>query len=196
MYRIRLLFARRPWLYWAVVAVVCLLVTMAVTAMVRHATASARSLGRLVAVPVAARPLALGAVVGEEDVSWREVPAGVLPGAPVEPSPVGRTVVVPVLDGEVLLAAKFAPAGLSGVAALLPAGARALAVPVVAANPSVQRGDRVDLLADSEVIAADAVVLDVNDEVVTIAVVADEAPRVAHALSTGVVTLSLASPYE
>ena len=87
-------------------------------------------------------------------------------------------------------------AGLSGVAALLPAGARALAVPVVAGNPSVQRGDRVDLLTEAQVIAADAVVLDVNAEVVTIAVVADEAPRVAQALSTGVVVLSLASPYE
>lgn len=196
MHRIRLLFARRPWLYWAVVGVVCVVVTLAVTAMVRHGTAPARSLGRLVAVPVAARAVALGAVVGEDDVSWRRLPAGVLPDGPVEESPVGRTVVVPVVAGEVLLASKFAPAGLSGVAALLPAGARALAVPVVAGNPSVQRGDRVDLLAEGQVLSADAVVLDVNAEVVTIAVVADEAPRVAQALSTGVVTLSLASPYE
>ena len=196
MHRIRLLFARRPWLYWAVVGVVCVVVTMAVTGMVRHATASARSLGPLVSVPVAARPLALGAAVGDEDVSWRRLPAGVLPAEPVVDEPVGRTVVVPVVVGEVLLTSKFAPAGLSGVAALLPAGARALAVPVAAANPSVQRGDRVDLLAESEVIAADAVVLDVNTDVVTVAVVADEAPRVAHALSTGVVMLSLASPYE
>jgi Flp pilus assembly protein CpaB len=196
VHRIRLLFARRPWLYWAVVGMVCVVVTMAVTGMVRHATAPARSLGGLVRVPVAARPLAMGAVVGGDDVSWRRLPAGVLPEGLVERSPVGRTVVVPVVGGEVLLASKFAPAGLSGVAALLPAGARALAVPVVAGNPSVQRGDRVDLLAEAQVIAADAVVLDVSDEVVTIAVVADEAPHVAQALSTGVVTLSLASPYE
>lgn len=196
MHRIRFLLARHPWLYWSVVALVCLVVTAAVTGMVHRATAPARSLGPLVSVPVAARPLPLGAVVGDDDVRWRSLPAGVLPDAPVERSPVGRTVVVPVVAGEVLVASKFAPGGLSGVAALLPAGARALAVPVVAGNPSVQRGDRVDLLAEADVLARDAVVLDVTAEVVTVAVVADDAPRVAHALSTGVVTLSLASPYE
>ena len=196
MHRVRFLFARRPWLYWLVVGVVCVMVTWAVTGMVRHATASARSLGRLVSVPVAARPLSLGAVVGSDDVAWRRLPVGVLPDEPVEPSPVGRTVVVPVVPGEVLLVPKFAPAGLSGVAALLPAGARALAVPVVAANPSVQRSDRVDVLADSALVVRDAVVLDVTDDVVTIAVPADDAPGVALALSRGVVTLALASPYE
>lgn len=196
MHRLRFLFARYPWLYWSAVGLVCVVATAVVMALVGRATASARSLGRTVSVPVAARPLALGAVVEDGDVRWRLLPTSVLPEAPVEGSPVGRTLVVPVVAGEVLVTAKFAPDGLSGVAALLPAGARALAVPVAAANPSVQRGDRVDLLAESDVIARDAVVLDVGDEVVTVAVVADEAPRVAEALSTGVVTVALASPYE
>lgn len=81
------------------------------------------------------------------------------------------------------------------MAALVPAGGRAVAVPVADALPPLRRGDRVDVLAPS-VVAADAVVLDVGETVVTVAVVAADAPRVADALARGPVTLALASPWE
>lgn len=203
MHRIRYVLARRPWLYWLLVGVVALVAASVTSGMVEDATAPVRRFGRTVRVPVAARALAMGTTLADGDVAWRSRPSGVLPDEAVEASPVGRTVYVPVVAGEVLLVSKFAPVGVSGVAALLPAGARALSVPAVAGNPSMQRGDRVDVLATVEggeeptfAVTTDAVVLDVTPDVVTIAVVAEDAPRVAFALSRGVVTLSLASPYE
>ena len=203
MHRIRYVLARRPWLYWLLVGLVALGAASVTSAMVSDATAPVRRFGRLVRVPVAARSLPLGTTLAPGDVTWRSLPSGLLPSEDMEPAPVGRTVFVPVVAGEPLLVSKFAPLGVSGVAALLPAGARALSVPAVAGNPSMQRGDRVDVLATVEggeeptfAVTTDAVVLDVTPDVVTIAVVADDAPRVAWALSRGVVTLSLASPYE
>ena len=203
MHRIRYLVARRPWLYWLVVGLVALLAGSVTSAMVRDATAPARRLGEPVRVPVAARSVPMGTTLADDDVLWRSLPSAMLPREAVEAAPVGRTVYVPLVEGEPLLVSKFAPVGVSGVSALLPAGARALSVPAVAGNPSMQRGDRVDVLATVEggdeptvPVATDAVVLDVTADVVTIAVVAADAPRVAWALSRGVVTLSLASPYE
>lgn len=201
MHRFRLMVARRPWVYWAVVAVVAGVVAWTTTGLVRDATASVRRFGPLVDVPVAARSLPMGTVLGEDDVVWRSLPAGVLPAEALEPSPVGRTAWVPLVEGEPLVVSKFAPVGSTGVAALLPAGARALAVPVVVGNPSLQRGDRVDVLltvdgSPTEAVAGGAMVLDVTADVVTVAVAVEDAPRVAFALSRGVVTLSLASPYE
>jgi Flp pilus assembly protein CpaB len=120
---------------------------------------------------------------------------GVLPEGPLAEAPVGGTALVPLAPGEPLLAAKLAPDGVSGVAALVPSGARAIGVPVGDAMPALQRGDRVDVLAPS-VVAADAVVLDVGELVITVAVIAADAPRVADALARGPVTLALASPWE
>lgn len=201
MIRFRLLLARRPWVYWALVASVAGLVASVTTGMVRDATASVRRLGPLVEVPVAARTMPLGTVLADSDVAWRSLPAGVLPVEELERSPVGRTAWVPLVEGEALVVSKFAPLGSTGVAALLPAGARALAVPAVTGNPSLQRGDRVDVLvtvdgSPTEAVATGAMVLDATPDVVTVAVTADDAPKVAFALSRGVVTLSLASPYE
>ncbi|MBW3669498.1 MAG: hypothetical protein KY443_09845, partial [Actinobacteria bacterium] len=186
---------------WALVALTAGVVASATTAMVRDATASVRRLGPMVEVPVAARSMPLGTVLADGDVAWRSLPAGVLPVEELERSPVGRTVWVPLVEGEALVVSKFAPLGSTGVAALLPAGARALAVPAVTGNPSLQRGDRVDVLvtvdgSPTEAVASGAMVLDVTADVVTVAVTTDDAPKVAFALSRGVVTLSLASPYE
>lgn len=195
MHRIRFLLARYPWAYWLLVLAVAAGAGSVVSEVVDRATASARQLGETASVPVAARDVSMGTVLSDDDVAWRRLPVGVLPVGPLAEVPVGRTALVPLVPGEPLLASKLAPDGVHGVAALVPAGARAVAVPVGDAMPPLQRGDRVDVLAPS-VVAADAVVLDVGDTVVTVAVVADDAPRVADALARGPVTLALASPWE
>lgn len=195
MHRIRYLLARYPWAYWLLVLAVAAGAGSAVSGVVERATASARELGETVSVPVAARDVSMGAILSDDDVAWRSLPAAVLPVGSLAEVPVGRTALVPLVAGEPLLASKLAPDGVHGVAALVPAGARAVAVPVGDAMPPLQRGDRVDVLASS-VVAADAVVLDVGDTVVTVAVVAADAPRVADALGRGPVTLALASPWE
>ncbi|MGH9138594.1 MAG: RcpC/CpaB family pilus assembly protein, partial [Acidimicrobiales bacterium] len=94
-----------------------------------------------------------------------------------------------------------------GPAALVPAGHRALALPVTAGvgAPSVVVGDRVDVLAAFDmldepdtadvdpagVVTAGAVVVDVGESAVTVAVPEDDAPRVAFAAARGTVTLAL-----
>jgi Flp pilus assembly protein CpaB len=126
------------------------------------------------------------------------IPAGALVGVPV-----GRTVATPVYAGEVLVEDRLAPAGSRGVAALVPEGWRAVAVPVGAAALPVLVGDRVDVLAvvdetvsgrdvPAYVVSSGALVVGVTDQAVTVAVPVDDAPSLAFAMAAGVVTLALA----
>jgi hypothetical protein len=116
-----------------------------------------------------------------------------------------------------VVAARLAPAGLVGAAALVPAGERAVAVPTgPAPTPPLVVGDRVDVLAvlpaapapeagdrprgvgapgvsdPAFALVEQAAVVDVADGVVTVAVPEADAPRVAWALGHGSVVLALA----
>jgi Flp pilus assembly protein CpaB len=107
--------------------------------------------------------------------------------------------------GEAVLAGRLAPDGLRGVAALVPPGWRALALPVGPAALPLSVGDRVDLVAavggtdatesqsPSFVLAGNAVVVAVAERSVTVAVRAEDAPRVALGIVTGSVVLALRS---
>jgi len=195
---------------------------LTVARLVTDASARAARLGGLVDVAVAARAVDAGEVVRAADVASRRLPASVLPDGPLATSPAGRVALVPLVAGEVLLAARLAPEGLRGVAALVPAGQRALAVPVDPGGLALRVGDRVDVLATFDVagdggdtgaaapadegaagtpvaapaptfpVARAALVVGVGDEAVTVAVRPDEVPRVAFALARGTVALALA----
>ena len=100
----------------------------------------------------------------------------------------------------------MAPEGVQGAAALLPPGSRALAVPIGPGTPPLLVGDRVDLLsthdpllfdpaaanAAGDIVVAGALVIDVSEGAVTVAVDPDDAPAVAFAVAQGAVTLALA----
>jgi hypothetical protein len=90
--------------------------------------------------------------------------------------------------GEMVLAARVAPAGLSPIAALLPPGTRGVAVPPGIAPLPLAVGDRVDVLGAS-LLATGAVVVDVTEAAVTIAVDAGAAARVAYEAAAGTVVL-------
>jgi Flp pilus assembly protein CpaB len=156
---------------------------------VRAGLAPAAGTGPLVEVMVAARPVRAGAALGPADVRAARLPADVLPRAERAPSPVGRTARVDLVPGEVVLSSRLGPRGL---AALLPAGRRALAVPRAAGTPPLEPGQRVDLLASGRVVVLAAAVLAVDDSGTTVAVPEDSAPDVAQAIAGGAVTLSLA----
>jgi Flp pilus assembly protein CpaB len=151
-------------------------------------------------VPVARRSIRAGAVLRTSDIEFRDMPRAFLPSGTVAARSVGRTVVVPISAGEVLLASKLAPDGLHGVAALLRDGERALAVPVGAGTPPLELGDQVDVLAtapdgaDTVVAAHGARVVGLDDRAVTVAIDAVDAPGVAAALAAATVTLALAAP--
>jgi Flp pilus assembly protein CpaB len=105
-------------------------------------------------------------------------------------------------EGEVVLRARLAPAGTSPLAAALPPGTRGVAVPVDAAALPVAPGDVVDVLATFDpdlaeghdptvAVAREAVVVDVEEEAVVVAVTPSQAPRVAFAVAAGAVALAV-----
>lgn len=196
---------RTPLLFWLAAAVAAVVVGSTVSGIVAEAEARARRFGDLRTVPVVARRVEVGDEIGRGDVRVRRLPAALIPPGRLAPDRgVGRVALVPLLPGEVLLAAKVAPEGRAGVAALLPPGRRALAVPTGPGIPPLAVGDRVDVLATyppetaaaagvepTFAVATAALVLATSEDSVTVAVLPDEAPRLAFALTTGAITLAL-----
>ena len=195
--------ARSPLVYWvAVVALACFTATT-VSGQVGRAGAQAARFGRLRPVVTATASLEAGAVVHAGDVAVRSVPAAFLPDGAIgsTSAAVGRTVVVPLFRGAAVVAANLAPDGVSGVAALLPAGTRAVAVPTGVESVPLRRGDRVDVLATFDPppageeptfpVAEAALVVDVGTDAATVAVAPEEARRVAYAVAAGLVTLAV-----
>lgn len=188
--------------WWVAVAVLGLVTMLAVRSALAASAGVAARYGSLRAVPVVVAAVASGAEVPDGAVVMDERPAATVPDGEVASSWAGRTALMPLVPGEVLLATKVAPDGLRGAAALLPDGARALAVPSgPGGRPPLLVGDAVDLLAtlpegDTLVVAAGALVLHVDDDTdtVTVAVPAAEAPTVASAIATGAITLALTRP--
>lgn len=165
----------------------------------RHRWGDART------VMVARRRIDAGAVVGADDVEAAQWPVAVIPSGAFTVSPVGRTAVAPIEAGEAILSARVAPEGLDGLSALVPPGWRAIAVPTGPAVVSLAVGDHVDLIAGfdaqsttsgespSITVARDALVVDVDEQRITIAVRDSDAPRVAFAVVTGTVVPALRS---
>jgi Flp pilus assembly protein CpaB len=202
------------------IAIAAVFTAVLMGALVR-AGADARDLwGATRAVAVAQRDLAPGDIVDASAVEMRELPEAVISKAVLESEPVGAVVRFPVKADEPLVDDRLAPHGLSGVAALVPDGHRAVAVPGgQPGTPPVQLGDMVDVLVvlpaagatpgtsgpglpedgftrgePAFPLVSGALVIDVSEQAVTIAVPRDDAPRVAYAITNGVVVLALTGP--
>ena len=145
--RARRLAGRRRWRR-ALSVVVVVLTCLVVAAQFRAAEAARQRWTDTRVVAVARRDLQPGDVVGDDAVRLREVAAASVAPAALDALPLGSVVRYPVVAGEAVVAARLAPDGLTGLAALVPAGQRAVALPVgPAARPPLRRGDRVDVLA-------------------------------------------------
>ena len=194
----RLALRRRPILYWAATAVVATVCAVTVGGLTARAEQAAARYGGLRAVAIVVHPLSVGDEVGEGDVTVQRVPRAFVPEGALSAAPIGRTVLAPLYQGEAAIAERLAPDGLHGVAALLPEGALAMAVP---SGPTALRlavGDVVDVLAtagdgSTRVVADEALVVDVSGETVTVAVEQREGPLVATALTQATVNLALTS---
>jgi Flp pilus assembly protein CpaB len=161
--------------------------------------------GRLERVPVAVHDLDVGHQLGAGDVVWRRLPVVAVPDDALAELPVGRVVTDRIGRGEVVTGPRIAPDGLSGLAALVPAGHRAVSVPVPDGGLALEVGDRVDVLAperaasdldpasrgDAALVARDARVLALTHGAVVLAVSTDEAGPVAGALAQGTPVLVL-----
>jgi Flp pilus assembly protein CpaB len=181
---------------------------LVVVSLVSSAEAARQRWGRARPVAVATRDLAPGDLVDGSAVEVRRLPeAAVTPRALAEP-PSGSVVRQSVAAGEPLVPERLAPQGLTGVAALVPAGHRAVAIPIgPLAAPPLTIGDLVDVLAVVPALVEEprppgnqpsfplveaAVVVDAGEESIAVAVPEADAPRVAWVLTNGSIVLALA----
>lgn len=203
---------RRSPLAWWVVSIVLALTTAAVVDAALATGRRQQAAGATAPVQVAARSIGAGEALGPGDVTVRRLPLAALPDADRVLDPIGRVATVDLAAGEVLLEARLAPVATSATAARLPAGSRALAVPATASTtPPLEAGDLVDVLATFDVagtadgpeqttaaptvtVVEGASVVAADEDAVTVAVPAAEAPRLAFALARGSVLLALVAP--
>ena len=197
----------RPAVRRLCVAALALTTAVTVASLVVAAADARDRWGNARQVVVATRDLAPGDVVDSGAVEVRDLPERLVTSAALAAAPEGAVVRQPILAGEPVVASRLAPHGLTGAAALVPPGARAVAVPLgPAGGPPLALGDLVDVLAvlpggvdpggDGEApafaLVEGAVVVDVGEQAVTVAVPAADTPRVAWALGNGTVVLALA----
>jgi Flp pilus assembly protein CpaB len=192
---------------WAAAAVLAVAAVGLVTSATSRAHATLAGYGHLERVAVTTHRLDPGAVVGSGDVTWRELPPAAIAAEASTDSPVGRTVVAPMAAGEVVSRLRLAPDGLGPLAALVPAGDRAVAIPLRPSSLPLQPGDRVDVVAPrpaaadrdggagrgggATVVARAAPVLRVQSDSVVVAVPQGEREAVAAALAQGTPVLAL-----
>ncbi len=184
-----------------VVVLVAIIVGTTVYRITSTASSRAAALGASRVVAVVVDDLAAGDVIELGDVEMLDRPVAHLPDDPVVDDPTGLAVRVSMTAGEVLTIGRVAGGDRTGAAALIPEGWRAVTIPVIDAVVPAQPGDLVDVIASfdptlsardsSLVIAADAVVVDVAEDAVTVAVTRPRVTEVAFALANGIVTLAL-----
>ena len=194
---------RRPRYRRALVILLSALCGIAVMGVVQRAEQAAAAWGTSVPVLVATRDLTPGDRLDAGNTRVEPHPAPLVPDGVLSALPDDRRIAEAVLAGEVVRVERLAPTGLSTVAARLPRGTVAMAVPVEPGSvPTLVLGDRVDVLValapeavgggpPGFALATEVLVVAVGDEAVTIAVPADTAPRLAVAFGAGAVTLAL-----
>jgi len=194
---------RRPRHRQALVLALAVLCGIAVLGTVRRAEDAAARWGRSVSVLVATRDLGAGDRLDATNTRLDQHPDPLVVDGALTALPDDTRLAEAVYAGEVVRTERLAGEALSAVAARLPPGTRAVAIPVdPGSGPPVATGDRVDVLvalAPEEAgagppgfaLAPDALVVDVADAAVTVAVPVDTAPRIAVALGRGAVTLAL-----
>lgn len=192
-----------PLVRWAAVIALVLVAASIIERTAATAREARHQWGEARTVVVARHRIAMGDVVEPDAITTQSWPAALVPVGAVDTSPIGRTAIATIEPGEAVIATRLAPEGLSGLAALVPPGWRALAIPVGPTIVKLSVGDHVDLIAGFDVasatagqapaftVADDAIVIAVDDERVTVAVHDDDAARVAFAIVGGTVVPAL-----
>jgi flagella basal body P-ring formation protein FlgA len=181
--RARLVLARRPWIYWAVVAALATIAAVAVHGQLASIEAERDRWGTSRSVLVATRQLEPGDVITAELVA---LPVAALPAAALVEPPTDAVVRQRVAAGEVLTELDIAHA--VGPAALAEPGLVVVALSDPLAR-NVAAGQRVKVAADGVVLADQAEVTEVIDDVIFVAVPDREAVAVAAAAQHGSATL-------
>lgn len=183
--QLRRLVARRPWLYWAAVGALALLVGVLVSQATSQVEAAKEAWGETRGALVAIAEVQPGEpVAGATEL--RQLPTPMVPEGAVSELEPGATATQRIAPGEIVMAHDVA--ATSGPQTLIPDGW--LAVSIAEPVPTgVRTGDDVSVASAGVVLADDAVVVGVVGESVLVAVPAAEAPQVAQAASSGDVAL-------
>ena len=194
---------RRPRHRRALVLALAALCGIAVTGVVQRAEEAVAAWGESVPVLVATRDVRAGDRIDATNTRVEERPAPLVPPGALTALPDDRRVADALYAGDVVREERLGTAGRSAVAARLPEGTRAVAIPVEpGTTPPLVLGDLVDVLvalpAESAgdgppgfALATAVEVVDVGEAAVTVAVPTDAAPRLAVAFGAGAVTLAL-----
>jgi Flp pilus assembly protein CpaB len=188
---------------WRLVIAAAIVVLISVTwTTVRNAESARSAWVDQLTVATAARDLAAGEVIGDDDVRDLSLPRAAVPRSATPLSAgelVGQRVRAAIMEGEAVVTDRVGDAGLSPLAAKVEPTHRAVAVPLGEARPPLQAGDRVDLVAagtsratGERTVARLAEVLDVAEQAVTVAIPVGQVPDVVAAAVDGIVVPVLA----
>ncbi len=181
--RARLFLARRPWVYWAVVAALASALAVGVHDQLTSLDEARRTWGSTRSVLVAERTLEPGEPIQAHPV---DLPVAAIPPGALDDLPDGAQLHQRVGVGEVLTE-------LDVAAARGPAARATTGTVVVALSDPLSRGVviglKVQVAADGLVIAESATVVEVDDDVIFVAVDASAAPTVAVAAQQGIASL-------
>ncbi len=181
--RARLVLARRPWIYWVVVATLAGLAAMAVHAEMTSIAAERDRWGATRTVLVAGHLHQPGDPIVAEAT---RLPVAALPDGALSELPVGSVVRQRVAAGEVLT--ELDVTSRAGPAALAEAGTVVVAMSDPLAR-DVAVGLAVQVAADGLIVAGTAMVTGVVDDVIFVAVDEREGPNVAAAAQQGIASL-------
>jgi Flp pilus assembly protein CpaB len=194
--RMHVFVARRPPLYWTLVALLAAAPAAVVGSQIAEARRARDQWLERRTILVTRHPIAVGDVLGAADVRARAWPVALLPSGAVESLPEPAVAAAPMAAGEPVVTDRLGRPAVGPVAALVPYGARAVAVPHGGAALPVVVGDRVDVVAaldPATVVAADALVVHVDATVAVIAVDTADVPGTASAVAAGTVVLALSA---
>jgi hypothetical protein len=185
--RLRLLVARRPWLYWLAVLAVAAASAAVVADAVAGVDEARRAWGASRAVVIATRDVRPGEPAAGA-VATRSRPAPMVPVAAVAETGPNAVFRQHVSAGEIVVEADLAPT--AAPQARIPPGWRAVAIAErVPSGAAV--GDGVDVASGGIVLADEAVVVGAAGDTLLVAVPAAEAAAVAAAAGSGDVALLL-----
>jgi len=181
--RARLVLARRPWIYWAIILALASVVAVTVHGQLGALDDARAQWGTSRRVVVAASDLEPGAPIATRSA---DLPEALIPAAALAELANDAILRQRVAEGEILTEVDIA--ARPGPAARAPAGTVVVAVPDPLAK-DISLGAPVRIAADGLILAESATVADVTDGFVFVAVEPHDAAAVAAAAQQGLTTL-------
>jgi len=191
--RMRMLLARRPWLYWLVVAAVAAGIVISVMTAMGDVRRQQQAWGQATTVFVATRDIAVGEALAGAVVA-RDVPVAIAPPSAVGAMPSAATATQRMAAGEIVVQSDLVSA--RGPLALAPSGWLVIDIPrsddpLDTTRTLFERGDAAVVLADGSIVAEHAIVVDVAADALAVALPRDVAARVAQAANERVAVVAL-----